>query len=507
MFNILTPVAAQYDPPLEVTMLLPEKALSGLLQGEFMYFCYRRVNYSKLSRKKHITEAEVGASALARCLNTLDLTALGLGIYVMAGQVAKQDAGPSVTLSFLVAAIASVFAAGAPPEARRESTTRKLVAFTMQIYAHTLTYHNDFAMLNLVLEFHELGLHVYSYVTVGELIAFVIGWNLVLEYVIGTSAVIAVHILFCTQNFLQQKIFCRNFCQVGTKHNAINDTLTHYMPMKLSWLSPYPDFLAFTITVVLLILLSFEESSIFNNVCTLINLMIVVYVVIIGSMKSDVHNWSIQKSEIPEGVEGGEGGFFPFGISGMMRGAATCFYVTCTFAGVMAMIFSLKELMDMMSIGTFMAYTLVAASVLMLRFRDLDKSDSDLCLEKTINGDGLDVDSIIPFNSITCSCIMRQYFNVDRLATTTPASCAVAKLNMKVLLVPLIPSLSIFINLFLTLKLSGPTWIWFLVWLIVGLLIYAFNGIKESNEVSVQFHFEGKSMIHEVIAEELNFEN
>ena len=71
---------------------------------------------SVLSRKKTLTEESVEKSELNRCLNVLDLTllgvgsTLGLGVYVLAGAVAKFEAGPAVTLSFLVAAVASTFA-------------------------------------------------------------------------------------------------------------------------------------------------------------------------------------------------------------------------------------------------------------------------------------------------------------------------------------------------------------------------------------------------------------
>lgn len=69
-----------------------------------------------ITRKKVLDASLVTETRLARVLNTFDLTALGVGstlgvgVYVLAGHIAKDTAGPSVVLSFLIAAIASVFA-------------------------------------------------------------------------------------------------------------------------------------------------------------------------------------------------------------------------------------------------------------------------------------------------------------------------------------------------------------------------------------------------------------
>ena len=69
-----------------------------------------------LFRRKTVDISTLTETKLSRCLNTLDLTALGVGstlgagIYIVAGQVARDIAGPAVILSFLVAAIASFFA-------------------------------------------------------------------------------------------------------------------------------------------------------------------------------------------------------------------------------------------------------------------------------------------------------------------------------------------------------------------------------------------------------------
>lgn len=159
--------------------------------------CFRF--YSRLRRTKPVgsmaagsddlTElAEGSAVGLAKVLTTVDLVSLGVGscvgtgMYVVAGLVAKAMAGPGVILSFIIAAAASILSGDLQPS-----------AFSLLI--------NEFnPLMRRLLSgvcYAEFGVRVpkttgsaytYSYVTVGEFVAFFIGWNLILEYLIGTAA-------------------------------------------------------------------------------------------------------------------------------------------------------------------------------------------------------------------------------------------------------------------------------------------------------------------------------
>ncbi|KAI1297888.1 Cationic amino acid transporter 2 [Halotydeus destructor] len=162
----------------------------------------------KLIRKKVISADSSTSGQLKRCLTTLDLTALGigstlgLGVYVLAGQVAATKAGPAVVLSFAIAAIASIFAGLSYAE------------FAARVPKAGSAY-------------------VYSYTTVGEFIAFLIGWNLILEYVIGTASV------------------ARGFTGYldHLAGNTISRMLMDWLPLNQPALSPYFDLFAFAVTV------------------------------------------------------------------------------------------------------------------------------------------------------------------------------------------------------------------------------------------------------------------
>ena len=119
---------------------------------------------AKLSRTKKL-DGDVMKTELKRCLTTFDLVLIGIGsmvgsgMYVLTGEIAHSITGPAIVLSFLVAGLTS----GLSALCYAEFGTRVPRAGSA---------------------------YIYTYLTIGELVAFVIGWNLVLEHVIGAAAIV-----------------------------------------------------------------------------------------------------------------------------------------------------------------------------------------------------------------------------------------------------------------------------------------------------------------------------
>lgn len=76
---------------------------------------------------------------------------------------------------------------------------------------------------------------MYSYVSVGEFIAFTIGWNLILEYVIGTASVAKGMALYID----------------SLTNNTMAKTMTELAPINVSFMADYPDFFAFTLVMLI----------------------------------------------------------------------------------------------------------------------------------------------------------------------------------------------------------------------------------------------------------------
>uniref|UniRef100_A0A8C7YEE0 Solute carrier family 7 member 1a n=1 Tax=Oryzias sinensis TaxID=183150 RepID=A0A8C7YEE0_9TELE len=640
------------------------------------------IHFGKQLLRVKVVNGNSEDSRLSRCLDTFDLVALGVGstlgagVYVLAGAVARDNSGPAIVLSFLIAASASVLAGLCYAE------------FGARVPKTGSAY-------------------LYSYVTVGELWAFITGWNLILSYIIGTSSV--------------ARAWSATFDELIGKH--IEQFCRTYMSMSAPGvLAEYPDMFAVIIIFTLTGLLAFgvKESAMVNKVFTCINVLVLLFMVVSGLVKGTIKNWQINPEEILNGTFTsnssqnqtevlptkeilGAGGFMPFGFTGVLSGAATCFYAFVGFdciattgeevknpqraipigivssllicfvayfgvsaaltlmmpyylldsnsplpvafkyvgwggakyavavgslcalstsllgsmfplprvifamardgllfsflariserkapvnstvaagvmSAIMAFLFDLKDLVDLMSIGTLLAYTLVAACVLVLRYQPEHPSHMYETVSDDLS-DGISVPSmgmlpgveerfsfhtllfpdhpdpstlsgftvnictsalgllilafsilavqagIAAWNMVALSvifmvCVLLVFIVWRQPESRTPLSfkvgfglfyrnpfrhssflhgstnlCSPSASDSQVPLVPFIPVISMFVNVYLMMQLDRGTWVRFSVWMAIGLVIYFCYGIRHSTEGSAS---------HSPLATEMN---
>ena len=256
-----------------------------------------------------LLEEMKGENRLRRVLGPVQLTSLGVGaiigtgIFVLTGQAAHDKAGPAIILSFVVSGIACVFAA--------------------MCYA-------EFASMVPVAG----SAYTYAYATMGELFAWIIGWDLVLEYTV-TSATVAHGWSHYFQNFLS--IFGVHVPkQWGFAPFDYNPDVGHFVST-----GAVIDVPAMVITAVVTIILvkGIRESATFNTLMVLLKLGVVVLVIAVGVFYIDPANW---RPFAPYGWSGqsffgktltgmSDAGGHPLG---MVAGAAIIFFAYIGFDSV-----------------------------------------------------------------------------------------------------------------------------------------------------------------------------
>jgi len=285
-----------------------------------------------LFRRKSITELQAEAESdhsLKRALGAVNLTALGIGaiigtgIFVLTGTVAAQNAGPAVVLSFILAGIASVFAA--------------------------LCY-SEFASLVPMAG----SAYTYGYATLGELIAWIIGWDLILEYAVGAITVAigwSGYVVSLLHDFGINVPPTLSAAR-GTELIDIPAALATAMKIKAGWTGASASLLAqihaagadpgslahvtavfnlpaviiiFVVTTLLVV--GIKESAGFNDLIVLVKLLVVI-IFIVGAFRAITQaNWH---PFIP--LNTGQSGHF--GWSGIMTGAGIVFFAYVGFDAV-----------------------------------------------------------------------------------------------------------------------------------------------------------------------------
>ncbi|WP_142335932.1 amino acid permease [Bacillus pseudomycoides] len=217
---------------------------------------------------------------LNQTLGAVDLTLLGIGaiigtgIFVLTGIVAAKHAGPAIVLSFVLAAIVCA-----------------CVAFCYAEFASTVPVSGS--------------VYSYTYITLGEIFAFIVGWCVMLEYLLATSAVAAGWSAYF------QSLLLGFHIKVPTLFASAPD-------MGKGGIIDLP---AVCIILVVTFLLSrgAKESARINNVMVIIKIAVILGFIIIGGQYVKPENWQP---------------FLPFGFHGVIGGAATVFFAFLGFDAV-----------------------------------------------------------------------------------------------------------------------------------------------------------------------------
>ncbi|CAI2170186.1 19449_t:CDS:2 [Funneliformis geosporum] len=244
-------------------------------------------------------EFDHGTSALNRTLGAWDVIMLGIGgiigtgIFVLTGQAAAYNAGPAVIFSFIISGIASAFAA--------------------------LSYSEIASMIPVA-----GSAYTYTYATMGELLAWIIGWDLILEYLFG-SASIALGFSEYFVHFFEHA-FKIHIPPAWTVAPLIyNETTSAFEKVPGSYFN-VPAF-AITIFLTIILIIGIRESANFNTLIVGIKVLILVIFVIAGSTKINTANY---KPFVPQN----EGKFTEFGFTGILSGATVVFFAYIGFDAV-----------------------------------------------------------------------------------------------------------------------------------------------------------------------------
>jgi APA family basic amino acid/polyamine antiporter len=467
-----------------------------------------------------IRDTEEPEHRLRRNLSALDLTVFGVGviigtgIFVLTGVVAKTVAGPSVAFSFVVAGIVCGLAALCYAE----------FASTVPVAGSAYTF---------------------SYATLGELVAWIIGWDLVLELALGAATVSV-----GWSGYLNQLL---GDLGIPLPTSIAGETATINLPA---------IFIALAMTGVLI--LGIKLSSRVTSIIVAIKLLIVLLVIVVGIFYVKSANYH---PFIPPAQPGKAGsglaapliqtlsGFTPstFGVGGIFAGAAIVFFafigfdivataaeetnnpkrdlprgiigslVICTvlYVAVSLVVVGMQHYTKLsetapladafrsvglpffsgvISVGALAGLTSVVLILMLGQSRVLFAMSRDRLLPPALGTvhprwgtpykltliTGVIVAALAGFIPLTT---LADLVNIGTLFAFVLVSIGVWILrrtrpelerSFRVPLVPLLPILSALASFYLMLNLPGETWIRFFVWMVIGIVIYAIYGRRNS---------------------------
>lgn len=201
-----------------------------------------------------------GDDRLRRALGPISLTSLGVGatigagIFALTGKAAAQDAGPAIVLSFIIAGIGCALAA--------------------------LCYAELAAMVPVA-----GSAYTYAYATLGELIAWIIGWDLILEYAMGCSTVAA-----AWSGHFREFLDIISFGRLHIPDLLMTDPFTAARNNSTALFNMPAVLIMAIVTAVLVV--GIRESARTNNVLVIIKTLVVVFVIIVGLGYVVPANWT-----------------------------------------------------------------------------------------------------------------------------------------------------------------------------------------------------------------------
>ncbi len=244
-----------------------------------------------------------GGVPLKRSLSAVNLVSLGIGaiigagIFVLTGHAAAANAGPAITLSFVLGAIACAFAGLCYAE----------MASTVPIAGSAYTY---------------------AYATLGELIAWIIGWDLILEYALGATTV-AIGWSGYVVSFLKDfgVVIPAAYASSPLAYDA-----AHGVWQSTGAVINVPA-MAVIVGITTLLVVGVHESARVNNLIVAIKLAIIIAFIAAAAPYLSPAHWvtasNPQGAFIPPNIAAGQ-----YGFSGILRGAAVVFFAYIGFDAV-----------------------------------------------------------------------------------------------------------------------------------------------------------------------------